>query len=514
MSSTGSAAHWLASPSAKVDIDRERCERSLAHFTRSGWRYIDPAPYVHNWHLDAMAEHLEAVTLGQIRFLLICIPPRHMKSLMTCVSWPAFVWALDAERGKFKDAVLAGPGVKFLTLSYAKPLSERDATKSRWLIDSSWYQARWGNRFKLRSDQNAKDRYVTDAGGHRIPSAVDALGTGEGGDILIIDDAHNVLDAESDKVRAKTVQWYREVLPTRMNDQRTGAMVAIMQRTHEEDVPGHIIANEPDYVKLVLPARYEHDHPQVWKRDPRKEGMLLWPEKVPERELARLERTLGAYAAAGQLQQRPAPREGGLFKIDQIEIVDQLPAYPIEWVRAWDLAGTAGAGAFSAGVLIGRYFTGERLPATNQRIASYIIADVQRAQKSPHQVQIMVRDTALTDGKKVRIRIPQDPGSAGKGVVADYAVLLAGFPLIWRPVTGEKEMRALPLATQIEAGRVKMLRGPWNDAFIAEARMFPAGKYKDQIDAAADGFNELVDRGGTGLRMATVPLAAPYTGGT
>src|SRR5690242_15364883 len=107
------AAQWLLSRSAKVDIDRERCERSLSHFTRSGWRYIDPAPYVHNWHLDAMAEHLEAVNLGEIRFLLICIPPRHMKSIMSCVSWPAFTWALDTNKGKFKDKPLAGPGVKF-----------------------------------------------------------------------------------------------------------------------------------------------------------------------------------------------------------------------------------------------------------------------------------------------------------------------------------------------------------------------------------------------------------------
>lgn len=477
----------MLGPTARLDIDRERCERSLHHFTRSGWRYIDPAPFVDNWHLGAMAEHLEAVTLGQIRFLLICIPPRHAKSLMTCVSFPAFTWALDRTAGKYKDAPLAGPGVKFLTLSYGKTLSERDAVKTRWLLDSEWYQDRWGDRWKMRADQNQKDRYVNDAGGHRIPSAVDALGTGEGGDILIVDDAHNVLDAESDAIRNKTVQWYREVLPTRMNDQQTGAMVAIMQRTHEGDVPGYIIENEPDYVKLVLPARYERDHPQVWKRDPRVEGQLLWPEKIPERELARLERTLGIYAAAGQLQQRPSPREGGMFKVDNIEIIDRLP--PIDaWSRAWDMGGTQGAGDPTAGVLLGRRADG----------LGYVVADVRRDQLSPLNVQRLIKETALLDTRAVKIRLTQDPGQAGKGQADDYRDLLDGWPLVIRTVTGRgpnrgnKELRATPVSAQVEAGRIFLLKGDWNDTFIAELRMFPGGKNDDQVDAFADAHAELI----------------------
>lgn len=430
-----------------------------------------------------MAEHLEAVIVGDIRRLLICIPPRHMKSLITCVSWPAMVWALDPSKGKWSNAPLAGPGTKFLSLSYGMTLSTRDAVKSRWLMESPWYQDRWGHRWKFRGDQNAKDRYVNDKGGHRIPSAVMGLGTGEGGDIIVVDDAHNVLDAESPVVRTKTVQWFREVLPTRFNDPRTGALVAIMQRTHEADVPGYIIEQEADYVKLVLPARYERDHPQVWKRDPRVEGQLLWPERVPEKELARLERTLGAYAAAGQLQQRPAPREGGLFKVDCIEIIDALPEIE-KWCRAWDLAGTEGAGAFTAGVLMGKRKDGK----------GYVIADVRRQQKSPGGVRTLIKETAALDKaefKHVKIRLPQDPGQAGKAQAQDFRKDLDGYAVRIEPVTGDKEIRATPFAVQVEGSRVFMLRGDWNDAFTGELRLFPAGKYADQVDAAADAYAEL-----------------------
>ncbi len=525
-----STARWLASPQARVDIDRERCERSLHHFTKSGWRYIDPAPFVDNWHLGAMAEHLEAVVAGEIRRLLICIPPRHMKSLMSCVSLPAFTWALDpAKAGRFQGKPLAGPGVKFLTLSYGMTLSTRDALKTRWLLESPWYQERWGDRWSFRADQNEKDRYVNDHGGHRIPSAVNGLGTGEGGDVIVVDDAHNVLDAESDVKRQAAVTWFREVLPTRFNDQRTGAMIVVMQRTHEADVPGWIIENDPDYEKLVLPARFEADHPQVWKRDPRVEGQLLWAEKVPERELSRLERTLGEYAAAGQLQQRPSPRQGGLFKVDRIKIITSLPRVS-RWCRAWDLAGTEGAGAFTAGVLIGKREDG----------AGYVIADVKRRQFSPGKVQRFIKTTAeidrtgrlagaineatgevvadaeapvLFNGSLVKVRLPQDPGQAGKSQKTDFIKLLDGFAVKIDTVTGDKETRATPFAVQVEGERVFMLEAEWNDAYLNELRLFPGGKNADQVDASSDAYNDVMAGGTPSLHAPqTVKLAPPSFG--
>lgn len=300
-----------------ADVRRVIAERSLADFIRIGWRYIDPADYISNWHIDAIAEHLEAVTSGDIRRLIINIPPRHMKSLSVSVAWPAWVWAQK------KRSPLAGPQVGFLSTSYAQSLSVRDGVKCRRLIDSPWYQANWGDRFTLTADQNTKIRFDNDKGGFRIASSVDGTATGEGGDVIIVDDPISARDALSETIRTGTNEWFDNTMSSRLNDPKTGAFVLIMQRLHEDDLVGHVLSRDPgQWTHLCLPARYEPDHPHVYDMDVRtKKDELLWPERMPEAEVKRLETTMGSFTAAGQLQQRPAPREGGIVKY--------------EWFRLW-----------------------------------------------------------------------------------------------------------------------------------------------------------------------------------
>ena len=183
----------------------ELAERSLSDFIRLYWRCIDPSAYCHNWHIDQICEHLQAVSAGKIRRLLITIPPRHMKSISVAVAWPAWTWVQ-------KPGPLQGPQSRFLFASYAHSLSIRDSVRCRRLIESPLYQMAWRKRFRLTSDQNTKVRFENDAGGHRLATSVDGALTGEGGDIIVVDDPHNVREAESEAVREASLAWWNEAL--------------------------------------------------------------------------------------------------------------------------------------------------------------------------------------------------------------------------------------------------------------------------------------------------------------
>ena len=292
-------------------IDKEMAEKKLAEFQKQMWPVIDAHEYIHGWHIDAICDHLEAVYSGEIQRLNINIPPRHMKSINVCVGFPAWVWIKD-------------PARQFLYSSYAASLSVRDNIKCRRVINSPLYKARWDDKFKLNPDQNTKTRFDNDKGGYRIATSVDGTATGEGGDIIVIDDANNIKEIESDTTRDNVNTWFDEVMQSRFNDPKTGALVNIQQRTHSLDLTGHIQRKYgAEYISLVLPAKYEVESRRKmtlhtfhgWTDPRKKEGELLWPDRFGEKEIKRLEVALGVYAAAGQLQQRPAPRDGGIVPV-------------------------------------------------------------------------------------------------------------------------------------------------------------------------------------------------------
>ena len=193
------------------DIEAELAERSLVEFIRQAWRYLEPRPYCHGWHIEAIAEHLEAVSRGEIRRLMINIPPRHMKSL-SVIAWRAWTWAQDPEG--HSGPALFGPQVRFLAASYAQVLSQRDNVKLRRLLQSRWYRRNWGDRFQLEGDQNQKSRFVNDRGGTAIATSVDGAVTGDGGDIVIVDDPHNVREGDSVTKREAVRQWWDETMAT------------------------------------------------------------------------------------------------------------------------------------------------------------------------------------------------------------------------------------------------------------------------------------------------------------
>lgn len=475
-------------PAYILEARREVCRRSLADFARMAWPILEPStPLKWGWVLDMMCEHLEAVTHGQIRRLLANVPPGTMKSLLTSVIWPAWEWG---PRGMEEMRVMG--------TSHSQNLAVRDNMKCRRLIQSGWYQRLWP--VQLTSDQNAKTKFENARTGFREAMAFTSM-TGSRGDRVILDDPHSVDDANSVVRLDADIRTFREALPSRVNNEES-AIIIIMQRLHENDVSA--VAAELGYDHLCIPMRFEAGQSK-WHcgaGDPRKrEGELMFPERFPEWQVAELEKALGAYATAGQLQQRPAPREGGLFKPSWFNPIRALPADITRTVRAWDLAATRQFGGndpdWTAGVLMSR-----------TRAGRYVIHGCRRLRGTPLEVEQAIISQSALDGRQTVIRLPEDPGQAGKAQAAAMVRALAGNIIKTARPTGDKATRATPFAVQAEAGNVDILltgdaiADAWAQTFLDELCLFPAGAHDDQVDAAADAFNELA------LGAPTYSLAA------
>ena len=334
-------------------VKGEKAKRTLSEFHKQAWSVFDPAQYKHNWHIDCICEHLEAVTRVEIPKLLINMPPRHSKSSLVGVSWPAWVWAQDIMEKDGIELPTCGPVTQFLFMSYAQSLSTRDNVKTRQLIDSPWYQRHWGRGFRFKKDQNLKTRFENTRNGYRMATSMDGLATGEGGSIIVLDDPHNVKHTESERVREEAVRVFREVLPSRLNDQAFGAFVVVMQRIHEKDISGVILSEDLGYTHVCLPAEYEQRHPFLFMGDIRNtDGELLWPGHFGEKEMGTLKRGLTDRAVAGQLQQRPSLEEGTYFKREWFRWYDE-PSKHLRIYGASDYAVTDKGGDFTVHIVVG-----------------------------------------------------------------------------------------------------------------------------------------------------------------
>jgi predicted phage terminase large subunit-like protein len=452
---------------------RARCQ-TLAGFFREAWHVLEPnAALVWNWHLDAICDHLEAVSRGEINRLLINVPPGSSKSLLASVMWNCWEWTRPEWRSR-----------RYLATAFNDGPVKRDTRKARDLILSSWYQTLWPD---VKLTRTAEMSFANDRTGSREGIPFGSL-TSQRGDRLIIDDPHSTETAESAAEREATTRKFREGATDRLNDLERSAIVVIMQRLHAEDVAGTILKLNTGYVHLCLPMEFEVEKrcsTRIGFADPRTiEGELLDPVRFTPAALDKLRVEKGSYAWAGQYQQRPAPRSGGLFRRDWFPIQDAAPT-DIRWVRGWDFAGTEKKGsaepAWTAGVKLG--ITPDR---------KFVIGHVVRDRLSPAGVERLLHATATQDGYATKVSIPQDPGQAGKAQVAAFVSKLAGFAVHFSPETGDKITRAEPVAAQAEAGNIIVVRGPWNDAFLDELGMFPNGQFADQVDALSRAFQHFV----------------------
>lgn len=466
-----------------ADIQHALARQSLADFVRMAWPVLEPlrggeTTYKHGWHIDAVCEHLEAVTRGELTRLLINVPPGTMKSMLVNIFWPAWEWG-----------PMGMDWARFIGASHEEGLAVRDTVKMRRLIESDWYQARWP--IGLQGDQNQKTYFENTATGFRQACAVKSM-TGRRGDRVAWDDPHSVEAALSPAIREVALRVFQETLPTRLNDPEKSAIVVIMQRLHEEDVSGFILSGDYGYEHLCLPMEFEPERRCVTSigfTDPRQEdGELLFPERFPLEVVERDKKIMGAYATAGQFQQRPAPRGDTFFDWENIQIVDAAPANLVSVVRYWDKAGTEDNGrkkktagpAYTAGVKMGKLADGR-----------FVILDVVRGRWKAATREKVIKMVAGMDGPSCAIWVEQEPGSGGKESAENTILNLAGHTVRAERPTGDKVIRAEPLSVQIEAGNVLVVRGEWNQAFFDEAKMFPVGKFKDQIDAASGAFNKL-----------------------
>lgn len=461
-----------ASPQATIPsleaIRKERAERSFYEFVKQAWHVVEPATeFVDGEHIRLICETLQRTGPGGIQALVINIPPRCMKSLLTCVFFPAWKWII-------------APGTRFLYSSYSLQLATRDSIKCRRLIESPWYQERWRDRYKLATDQNSKSRYENTKGGHRVICSPDSSTTGEGGDYIIVDDPVNVTDALSDSEREKVVEWWDTSMSTRVNDPATATRIIIGQRVHVEDLSGHCLQTG-NYFHLCLPAEYEvkdyNDQPKLISDFRTIEGQLLWPERLSQEFLDGQKAALGSYSYAGQYQQRPTPPGGVIIHTDWLRYYEHLPEKLDTLIQSWDLTFTnSKTSDFVVGQVWGR--AGANF---------YLIDQVRGRFDFPETIKQI---------KALSVRYPQatikliEKAANGFAAIATLQNEVPG--LIAVPATKSKEARLIAVAPLFESGNVYLPQGTaFLDAYTQELTAFPSAPHDDQVDATTQALQRL-----------------------
>lgn len=452
-------------------------KEDLYFFTRYMFKERRKYKWLHNWHHRLICDALMKVFNGETKRLIINIPPRYSKTEIAVVNFMAWCF------GKVPDC-------EFIHISYSAMLAANNAFQTRNLVMEPAYQKVFPD-LALRDDSKAKDNWRTEKGGVCYATGTGGTITGFGagkmrnsfGGAIIIDDPHKADEASSKTIREGVIDWFQNTLESRTNDPNT-PIIVIMQRLHEEDLAGWLLGDRENGGEV------EGGNGEVWEHlclsAIQPDDTALWPAKHTIERLKIMEQA-APYVFAGQYRQIPAPLAGGFFKPNHIEVVDALPATVKRGCRGWDLGATANDGDFTAGVKIHDGGDGY-----------WYVADVVRGQYGPDEVETTIKNTASLDGVETKIRLPQDPGQAGKSQAKSFTKKLSGYSVVAKTVSGDKATRAQPFAAQVNIGNVRMLRGDWNKAFIDELRNFPNGKHDDQIDGGSDAFNEL-NEGNLGL---------------
>lgn len=504
--------------------EKTRLENSLIEFVKAAWPYIDSTSYQEGWAIEALCEHLQAVTEGHVDKLLTNFPPRCGKTKVASVCYPAWVWA------RRQRTFWSGPGVRFLCGSYNHSLSLDNSTLCRRLILSPWYQRLWGDHVQLRDDQNSKYKFDTTENGSRIATSVGGTLLGVGGDIILIDDPHNTEQVESDADRETATNWWREVRSTRLNDPKRSALIVIMQRLHEDDVSGLIAKGQDyeDWTHLMLPMRHDVDRhcvtvlkydtdgaPEREWEDPRSERELLWPDRFGEHEVELLERELGPYMASGRLQQAPSPKGGGILKRDywQIWEKDDFPKFEYVLVSADtaytekeqnDPTGCTVWGLFREGkfaypkvMLLWAWrehleLHGEGLPREPGETAAQNFHRARKAKKVG-LVEMLAFTCRRFKADRLLIEAKASGLSAGQELRRLHGHEGWGIQLV--TPEGDKVARAHAVEPSFAQKVIYAPDREWADKVIDEAAAFPKGRYKDLTDSTTQALKFLREQG-------------------
>ena len=466
-------------------LDVALATKLFREFVPQAWKIVEPARvFLPNWHMDAIAEHLQAVTDGQIRRLLITVPPGHAKSLLVSVLWPAWEWVNK-------------PITRTIFTAYAESLAMRDSIRCRALIESDWYQAAFKPNWKLSSEQNTKSWFENTATGFRYSTGVGGGAPGRRGDHVVCDDPLSPKEQFSDAALEEVLFWWDQVMSSRLNDLSTGAFVIIMQRLSERDLAEHVI-QQGTYEHLNLPTEFDPKRRAVthlgWQ-DPRSdEGELLFPALFPPQVISDAKKALGSQGFAAQHQQTPSPEEGGILKrhwwkywqnpgqnlppvivrvpdkgLVEIAPVDLPETFDVE-LQSWDMSFKDGANTdYVAGGVVGckganRYV----LHTLRQRLdmPATVRAVKQLTLQFPHAITKLVEDKAN-----------------GPAVIASLKNEVMG--LIAVEPQGGKMSRAAAVSPEVEAGNWYVPHpqiASWTEGFINELATFPNGAHDDLVD--------------------------------
>lgn len=483
-------------------IKREAVELAadFKSFAIAAWDIVEPGTqFIPGVHVDAIAEHLQACAEGKIKRLLVNVPPRHSKSLLTSVLFNAWVWARD-------------PTARFLTGSYALSLATVDAVRTRRIVESEWFQKRWPS-VVLQEDQATKQFTQTTQMGHRQITSVGGTTTGLGGNFLQLDDPISAQQAESAVLRQQCLTWYRESFSTRANTTDT-VRVVIMQRLHEQDLAGYILREEGNlWDHLLLPLEYHGGKKttSIGWADPRMvDGDILWPKRYSTEEITAMKRTLGSVAWAGQMQQAPVPRGGATFKKQWLRFhydeelgrpepyviqkedgtfaeapMKPLPKMdPDSRLASFDLAFKGGEdNDYVAGQVWAR-------PVT-ERAQYYLLAQTHGQFDFVQTVQAI---RALLDREPCNSVLVEDKAN-GAAVIASLKSEIPG--LIPVNPQGGKESRANAISPLMEAGQIHLphpAQAPWVEGLIEEMMSFPRGAHDDRVDAMTQAIARMRDR--------------------
>lgn len=403
-------------------------------------------------YLRFIRSYLSLVTSGKVKRLMLFIPPRHGKSEMVTIRYP--IWRMSED-----------PTLRLIVGAYNQTLAEKFSRKARRIANQIGLE--------LSRERTAVEDWETTAGGGIRAIGVGGGITGQGGDLIIIDDPVKSREEANSKVyRDKVFDWYTDDLYSRLEPD--AAMILIMTRWHEDDLAGRILSSEDgsNWTVISLPAEAEANDPLG-----REIGQALCPARYDLPVLHAIHKVQGkSYFAL--YQQRPMEQEGDVFKRSWFEIVKEIPAEATR-IRYWDRAATAGDGDYTVGTLM----------AENEGI--FYIEDIIRGQWSSGERDKIILQTAQTDGGDVAVYFEQEGGSSGVDSANALIRLLVGFSVHADRVTGDKATRAEPFAAQCEGLNVRLKKALWNAEWLDELCSFPNGVHDDQVDSASGAFNKI-----------------------
>lgn len=477
----------------EIALFREKCKRSYYFFYKEFWDVVNKEPLVEAKHLKVLCWEAEQVVRRIVARepkkydLMINVPPGTSKSNTFSILLEPWSWILD-------------PTLQIITASHSNSLSLSLATKSRDILQCEKFK-KYFPEIVLRRDLNAKGWFTNTSGGYRYSCTPGISPTGRHAHLIVVDDPVDPERVSSDAERDAVNNWFKTTLPTRVVDKEISAMILVMQRLNENDPCGFLLSEQGKterFRHVCLPGKISENVKPEEYRDIYTDD-LLDPIRLNQDVLDTLKVNLGIYNYAGQIEQVPVPMTGGLFLEEKLQIVKSLPDRIVRVVRSWDKAGTEGGGCNSAGIKMAELANG-----------TYIVLDSIFGQWRAERREEIIKQTAELDGRSVKVIIEQEPGSGGKESAESTVKNLRGFSVtVDRPV-GDKVMRAEPFATQANIGNVFLLEGAWNKQYKDEIKMFPRGKYKDQVDASSQAFAHLAGKGKIDYRKLMSSAANKY----